>query len=473
MTTASAAFMHSAMAERSTYGAAVWRQELGGTLALAGPIAATQVAYVSIGVVEALMLGRLGAGELAAGGLGMTLFTIPFLFGLGIVSAIAPIASQARGAREPQMVRRSVRQGLWVATLIGAICVLVLGEAEAIFLLLGQSEANAARAADYTDWARWAMIPGLWLIGLRSFVAVMDRARFALYVMIAGVGFTVVGNYGLMYGNWGLPALGVEGAGIVFAVTNLLMCLALLAISVAERRLRRFAILARFWRPDWDLFREVIRVGVPIGGMMLLEHLLFATAIFMMGILGTEFLAAHMVAIRCISLVFMVPLGVAQAATIRVGIAVGRRDPEAARMAGWVALAIGAGFMSCSALLFALAPLTLTGLFLDRADPANAESVRIAVSLLLVAAGFQLVDGCQTISAGILRGMKDTRIPMIIAAIGYWAIGFPTSWFLGFVVGLDGVGIWLGLAVGLATVALLLTYRFAKGRRLLPAPAAT
>ena len=441
-----------------------WRTEFRLTLALAAPIAATQLAYVSIGVVETLMLGRVGADAVAAGGLGLTRYTIPFLFALGGVSSGAPRASQARGGGDIRMVRRSVRQGLWAATLMGAICILILAHAREIFLLLGQSETNAVRAAGYIEYARWGLIPGLWLIALRGFVAVMDRARAALYVMLGGIAFTLIGNYALMYGNFGFPAVGVQGAGIVFAFANLLMCISLLLFAVRARHLRRFYILGRFWRPDWELFREVFRLGIPIGAMMLLEHALFATAIFMTGILGTDYLAAHMIAIRCISMAFMVPLGIGQAATIRVGFAIGRRDSEGVRRAGWTSLAMGTTWMSASALLFALAPVFLISLFLEADDPANTVPRNHAVALFMVAAGFQIVDGIQAIAAGILRGMKDTRTPLILAAIGYWGIGFPTGYYLAFEAGMAGVGVWLGLAAGLTVVALALTWRFHRWR---------
>jgi MATE family multidrug resistance protein len=240
----------------------------------------------------------------------------------------------------------------------------------------------------------------------------------------------------------------------------------LLAFVLRHRRFRRFHILLRFWKPDWSRFREIARVGLPIGLTILAEVGLFTAAAFLMGWLGTDEVAAHAVALQCASTAFMVPLGLGTAATVRVGIAYGRGDPDAVGKAGWTGFALGTGFMAFTALLFITAGPLIVGLFLDRNEPANAIALQLAATYLVVAGIFQLVDGAQVTAANALRGLSDTTIPMILAIFGYWAVGMPTAYVLGFTLGWRGVGIWTGLAVGLACVAVLLVGRFALREKL-------
>lgn len=448
------------MMAQSTLAAPTWRREYRETASLAGPLALTQLAQFSMSLTDTLMIGRLGKEALAAGGLATALYIIAFLFSLGIVVAVSPIAAQAHGARKPRLVRRAVRQGLWVATLLGIAFAIALWQAKAILVLFGQDPVAALRSQEYVRAAVWGLVPALWIVVLRAFVAIMGRPSILLPVMIAGFFLNLVGDYVLMFGHWGFPRLELMGVGIATTVANVFKFTVLLLFAARARGLRRYAILGRLWRPDWPLFREIFQVGMPISGMIMMEHLLFATAVFMLGILGTSALAAHMIAINCAATSFMVPLGIGQAATIRVGIAVGRGDEPGARRAGWSALGLGAGFMIGPAVLFAAVPAGLIALFIDIGDAANERVVALATSYLLIAAAFQLFDGCQAIAVGSLRGLKDTRVPMLIGFVGYIVIGVSASYALGFHTALGGVGVWLGLLVALVLVAVLLTLRF-------------
>ena len=253
-----------------------------------------------------------------------------------------------------------------------------------------------------------------------------------MVVTFLGIGFNALAAYGLIFGTFGLPALGLQGAGIATALTNLLMFLGLLAYVLHDRQFRRYQILGRFWRPDWARLREIFRLGLPIGVTLIMEVGLFASAGFMMGWIGTAELAAHQIALQCAAVTFMVPLGLGQAATVRVGLAAGAGDPAGVRRAGSAALVIGGLFMAAMAILMWTWPAAIIGLFIDAGNPANATVLQTAVTFLGIAALFQIFDGGQVIGAGALRGLKDTRWPMVFAAIAYWLVGMTMAYGLGF-----------------------------------------
>jgi MATE family multidrug resistance protein len=281
-----------------------------------------------------------------------------------------------------------------------------------------------------------------------------------MVVMFVAVGLNGFADYALIFGAFGLPALGLVGAGVATAISNSFLFVALLGFILIDRRFRRYHILGRFWRPDWSRFREIFRIGLPVGVTLIMETGLFAASGFLIGVISTAQLAAHQIALQCAAVSFMVPLGLAQAATVRVGRAVGRADPPGVLRAGTMALVIGCSFMLAMALVLWSAPRSIVGLFIDVADPANRAVVHAAVTFLAVAALFQIFDGGQVIGAGALRGLKDTRWPMAFAAVAYWPVGMAVAVGLGFGLGLGGLGVWLGLLAGLAVAAGLMIGRF-------------
>jgi MATE family multidrug resistance protein len=290
--------------------------------------------------------------------------------------------------------------------------------------------------------------------------------------MLVGVVVNAVLAWGLVFGAFGLPRLGLVGSGIASSLVNAGMLVALLVYATRVRPFRRYAILGRLWRPDWPTFAEILKVGLPIGGGLLMEVGLFASAVMLMGWLGKDQVAAHQVTLQIASTSFMVPLGISMAATIRVGLAMGAGDAAGARRAGRVALGLGVLCMAGFALLFWTMPEALVGLFLDRADPASARPLELAALFILIAAAFQLVDGVQVIAAGALRGMRDTRVPMLLATISYWLVGFPAAYALAFPLGWGGLGVWIGLALALAAAAVLMLTRFERlSRRAATLPA--
>lgn len=443
-----------------------WGDELRATFALAWPLVVAQLAQNALTTTAVIMLGWLGPTYLAAGTLATT-FLMPFLVcGVGIVGAVAPLAAQARGARDIKAVRRIVRQGLWAAILLAALMVPVLWQIRPIFAFLGQDPQASALAEQYIHIAVWMLFPALATIALRSLLSAFDATRIVLVITVSGVLFNALVNYVLIFGHFGFPRLELRGAAIATALTNLMMFGLMLAYVLRHRRFRRFHILKRFWKPDWPRFRQIFRIGTPIGLTVLAEVGLFTAAALLMGRLGTDEVAAHAIALQCASMAFMVPLGLGIAATVRVGRAYGHSDPNGITKAGWTSFMLGTGFMCLTGALFLTMGPAIVGLFLDPRLPENANALALAATFLVVAGVFQLVDGAQVAAAHALRGLSDTKVPMVLAIFGYWAVGLPVAYILGFVVGWRGVGIWIGLAAGLAFVAVVLVTRFAMREQL-------
>lgn len=438
--------------------------EVRATLALAVPIVLVQLAQMSMSFVDVSMVGRLGTEALAAIVLGSTTFFTLMLVCLGVLIAVQPTVSQAVGAGDTEAAARGARQGLWLALILGVPFTIALGFAEPALLATGQAPETAALAADYLGAIRWGFVPNLCFVALRGLCEGDARPRPVLAVTLLGVVANVVFNYGLMYGAWGLPALGVVGTGWSSALTMTVMFLAL-AVVVRTGELARFRVFVGLRRPDPEALGALFRLGWPIGVGFGLEAGIFAATTLLVGRLPNHVvaLAAHQIAINAASVTFMVPLGIGMAGAIRVGQAAGRGDADGARRAGWMATGLGAAFMVGSALLFWLAPEAVVWVYAG-ADP-QPEVAALAASLLGVAAVFQLFDGVQASVAGALRGLKDTRVPMLIAAFSYWGVGLTVGGTLGLGMGLGAPGLWWGLTLGLATAAVGLSARFARRTR--------
>ena len=450
----------------SAPGAGAWRDEFASSLKLAVPLALAQLAHIAMQTTDVLMMGWLGREDLAAGTLGSNMLFPIYLFGMGIVTATAPMMAQALGGRQFRAIRRTARQGFWVAFVYAVPMGILLWNVEAIFHLFDATDDSTALAQAYLRPAVWSLLPGLWIVVLRSLVSAHSRPRSVLLVTVLGVGVNALGNYTLMFGNFGFPALGVVGAGVSTTIVTTVMFIVLISFVLRDRQFRRYYILARFFRPDWSRFREILRIGMPIGLAILAEAGMFSAAAFLMWLIGVTELAAHGIALQCAAVAFMIPLGISHAATVRVGLAAGRGDRGGVHRAGWVALGLGCSYTILPITVFFLMPWSLVDLFLDFGKPGNLDVAAVAVVFLGVAALFQLVDGVQVIAAGILRGLKDTRVPMIIAVIGYWPIGFAVGAVLGLATPLGGTGVWIGLAFGLAFVAVVATHRFHRRDRL-------
>lgn len=431
-------------------------------LALSWPMILTNLGQTAMTATDVLMMGRLGPKALAAGSLGSNVYFLPMIFGLGLMLAVSPMIATELGRKRHSVrdVRRTVRQGLWVAIIVSVPIWLVLWQAGWILGAMGQDPELAAMAGSYVRALQWAVLPFYGYIVLRSFISALERPGWALVIVFGAVGFNVLANWCLMYGNLGFPALGLPGSGLATTISSLLMFVGLAAVVTIERRFRRYRLFGRFWRSDFPRMATLLKLGLPIAGLLTFEVSIFNIASFMMGLIDTPSIAAYAIAIQIASIAFMVPMGLGQAATVRVGIAAGARDPLAIARSGWTAFVLGVGFMAVTASLMVLTPLPLIGAFIDLDDPANAQVVALSVTFLAFAGLFQIVDGAQAVAGGMLRGLHDTTWPMVYAAIGYWGVGLPLGVLLAFPGGLKGAGIWIGLSAGLAVVALLLLLRW-------------
>jgi MATE family multidrug resistance protein len=436
-------------------------------LRLAVPLAATQLAQMIILATDTVMLGHFSKEALAAGALGNTVYFLIWLLGSGLPMAVSPVIAHVQGKhasankpRDVREVRIAVRMGLWSVALVSLPLLAALIFTRPILLFFQQEPRLAADAAIFVSGLAWGLPCAMAFQVLRSFSTALSRAVPPLVVMGLAILWNAGFDYALIFGHFGAPRLGLYGAGLASASSNIFSFIAMLAICLGMPALKRYHILHRCWRPHWASFAELFRLGLPIGITMVFEVALFNGAALLMGTFGLASLAAHQIAITIPSLTFMIPLGIGLAATVRVGLAAGAGDRIAARRAGFTAITMGASFMCGTALVLLLWPREIASLWLPD-TPENREVLALAVSFLHVAAAFQLMDGMQVTAAMSLRGLKDTRGPMWLAGASYWLAGAPMCAILGLGTPLKGFGVWLGLAFGLLVAAVTLTTRFA------------
>ncbi|MGR3615253.1 MAG: MATE family efflux transporter [Paracoccaceae bacterium] len=427
-------------------------------LTLGLPLVGGHVAQFAIGMTDTIMLGWYGAEELAGVTLAGSYFFTLFLLGSGFAFAVMPLVAAAVGAGEDRQIRRSTRMGLWLSLMYGVVIMPMMIWSEPILLLLGQQEDVATIASGYLRIAGWGVFPALLVMVFKSYLAALERTQIVLWITILAAIVNGFFNYAFIFGNWGAPELGVTGAALASIITQIvsLVCVLIYALRV----LPEHELLRNFWKPDPEVFKRVFKLGLPIGLTTLSESSLFAASAVMMGWLGTIPLAAHGIATTLAGLTFMVHLGLGNAATIRAGNAFGRHD-RAHLARGTNVVTFMSLVMSVFAIFFFLTmPDTLITFFLDSEEPRKEAIIGVGVGLLAVAALFQMVDGIQAIALGVLRGVQDTNVPMWMAALSYWALGIPVSYYLGFTLGWEGIGVWLGLVAGLGCAAVLLMVRF-------------
>jgi multidrug resistance protein, MATE family len=455
--------MEAALAKPTAQVPGPWRVELRATLALAWPLILSNLTMAAIQATDVVLMGWLGARPLAAAALGINLTFAFSLICLGIITASSPMIATALGARLRSVhdVRRTFRQSFWmVATLVGPLW-LILWNAEPIIQLLGQEPALAKDAAIFLRGYMWCLLPFLLFQAMRNFVAALERPGWVLAISMGAIPLNALLGYGLIFGRFGFPAWGLFGGGIASSIVWALQALLLAAVIVTDRQFRRFHLFGRLWRPDWARYAKLWQIGLPIGLAMGFEGGVFSAAAYLMGLIDAQSVAAHAVALQIAALSFMVPWGLSQAATVRVGRHLGEGDRDGISRAGWTAWGLGVGFMALMALMIWTFPRELMTIFLED-SPQNARVIALGVSFLAIAAIFQVADGAQVVGAGMLRGLHDTRVPMIFTFIGYWAIGIGVGAWLAFDRGWQGQGIWTGLAVGLIIVAILMIWRWTR-----------
>lgn len=445
-----------------------WRAEIRATYRLAWPLAAANLLQMLTYAVDVIFIARLGEEPLAASALAVALFGLVLWALTSLTGAVAPLIAEAIGARArtPRPVRRATRMALWLAVIAGifgmGLC-LLLGP---IMQATGQQPTIIALANEYNVVIIFSLIPMLLAGVLRNFVSALGRPIFATVITGMGIGVNALANYAFIFGNLGAPELGLTGAAVATIITSFVILAAYVIAICSDPDLHRYRVFYRFWRADWHRFWLIIRIGTPIALTVTAEAGIFGAAAFLMGRFGAAELAGHTVALQIAALAFQVPFGVGQAATIRVGYFYGAKDPQGIKRAGWVGIGMGTGFMCLTALAMVFAPTWLLSIYVDVDAPRNSALVGFALQYLVLAAIFQLADGVQAVAAGALRGLQDTRVPMWIAIFSYWVPGIGLSIGLGFFTPLQGVGVWIGLATGLFTAAILLTWRWMLRERL-------
>ena len=451
-------------ADVSTEGDALsWGQELRATLSLAWPLILSNLTMAAIQATDVILMGWLGARPLAASALGINLTFAFSLICLGLVTASSPVMATALGARLRSVrdVRRTFRQSFWMVGTVTLPVWLVLWNSEPVILTLGQEPGLARGAEAFLHGYMWSMLPFLLFQAMRNFVSSLERPGWVLAISLVGIVLNFLLGYALIFGRFGLPAWGLFGGGLASSIVWTIQALLLALVIATDRQFRRFHLFGRFWRADWPRYRKLWRIGFPIGLAMGFEGGVFSAAAYLMGLINAESVAAHAVALQIAALSFMVPWGLSQTATVRVGRFLGERDKAGIARAGWIAWTLGVGFMAMMAVVMWSIPRELITIFLED-TPANARVIALGVSFLVIAAIFQVADGAQVVAAGMLRGLHDTRVPMLFTFIGYWAIGIGIGAWLAFREGWQGQGIWTGLAIGLIIVAVLMIWRWTR-----------
>jgi multidrug resistance protein, MATE family len=445
-----------------------WRSELAATLRLAGPLAAANLLQMLVYAIDVIFVARLGEQPLAASSLSIALFGLLMWCFSGLTGMVAALIAAELGRRRHAVreVRRSARMALWLAVACGAVGMTVCWFGHEIMLLTGQDPTIAEMAGRFLRVIMWAMIPMILANVLRSVVSALGRPLYATAITALAIGVAALANYAFVFGNLGAPAMGLEGSALASVVTGIFGLAAYVVAIQTDRRLRRYRLFGNWWRAEWERFGQLLRTGLPVLLMILAEAGLFSGAAFLMGLISASQLAGHTIALQIAALAFQIPFGIGQAATIRVGYHFGAGDPAAIGRAGWVAIALGTSFMAVTASIMLFAPELVLSLYVDTDAAANAAMVGFATQFMVVAAAFQLFDGMQAVAGGALRGLQDTRVPMLFALFGYWVPGIGSSVYLGFFTPLEGLGVWLGLAIGLIVVASLMLQRWSRRARL-------
>ena len=422
------------------------------------PLVGSQLAQVAIQTTDVLMLGWYDVVALAAVSLASPIYFTIFIVGAGFAIGVMPLVASAAGTEDDRQVRRFTRMGLWLSIAYGVAILPGFLFFEPFFRAIGQAEDISRLGGQYMAYAGVGILPGLIVMVMRSYLSALELTRIVLIATLVTFVLNIVINYALIFGNWGFPELGVIGAAIASVIGHMIGVVILVAYALVKTP--EYTLFKNFWRPDWEAMSRVFHLGWPIGITLLSEVGLFAIASVMMGWVGTIALAAHGIALQIASITFMIHLGLSQAITVRAGRAWGRSDVVTLRLACQAALVLSAIAVCITVLVFLVIPEPLIGAFIDPNDPDRLEILAVGTVLLALAALFQTVDAGQVMALGMLRGVQDTRVPMIMAAFSYWGVGIPTSYVLGFVFGWDGVGVWLGLTVGLAVAGILLQMRF-------------
>jgi len=428
------------------------------TLVLGLPLIGSHLAQTAVGIVDTIMLGWYSIAALAASVLGSTLFFTVFIIGSGFSAAALPKVAAAQD--DPQRVRRITRMTLWLGVAFSLLTYPIFFFAEPLLLMLRQDAGVAAGAQEYLRIAGLGMVPAMIVAGLRSHLAGLERTAVVLWATLGAAAVNAFLNWVLIFGKLGAPELGLVGAAYASLSVHAVMAIVLAIYAMRGPAMAQFEVFVRFWRADWLEAREIFALGWPISLTLLAESGLFMASGLIIGTLGAVPLAAHGIALQITSATFMVHLGLSAAVTVRAGTAYARGDGAALRKVAQAGLILATLVVAITVAAFFGVPGVMVRGFVDASDPAFPAILSLGVTLLMVAALFQVADAAQVMALGLLRGVQDTRKPMVFALIGYWGIGVPCSYVLGLTLGLGPAGVWLGLAVGLSVAGALMTRRF-------------
>ena len=436
-----------------------WRTEMREFCKLAVPLASAQVAQSATGFADTIMMGRMGADVLAAGGLAAVIFLLLMITTSGMVMGVSPLLAEAFGAKQKRRIEHVARQGLWLSLLIAIPFMILTGHLGVWIAQMGQAETTVTLADAYLNIILWSLFPVAGFATLRSTVAALSQASPVMVIIGVGTAFNILGNYVLGFGKWGFPEMGLAGLAVSTTLTWWGMFLALALYVLLHPSFSDYRIFQSLHRIKPRMLGQLAWIGVPIGLFSGLEMGFYTVITFWMGTLGTEVLAAHQIVFQTATVMFMVPVGSSFATTVRVGQWLGQRDLAGLQRAAWVSIAMTTLFMVGASMVFLLFPRQIVGLYLNLQDPANETIVALATPLLIVGAIAQILDGFQKAVYGSLQGLQDTQIPMVLNVLGYWVIGLSVGYGLGFGVGMGSIGLWIGQAVAAASVAGLFSWR--------------
>ena len=428
-------------------------------LKLAVPLASAQLAQSATGFVDTIMMGRMGPDVLAAGGLAAIIFLSVMTTATGMVMGISPLIAEAFGAGQRTRIQNLARQGLWLSILVAIPAMIGLGHSDRWLLQAGQAAATVQLANTYLDIILWGMVPVIGFAALRAMVSALSQARPVMTIMVTGTAFNIFGNYVLGFGKLGFPQMGLAGLALASVIAQWGMFVALALYVLKHPSFSEYYIFQALHRIRPRILWQLVWVGFPIGIFTGLESGFFMVIMFWVGTFGTIALAAHQIVLQTIVVVFMVPLGISYATTVRVGQWLGRRDLRGVRQAAWVSVGLSTVFVVSVSIAFLLFPERVIGIYLDVQNPENAAVVALALPLLIVAAIAQILDGFQKAIYGSLQGLQDTQVPMFLNVLGYWGVGLSVGYVLGFQLGMGSKGLWIGQSVAIAVVAVLFIWR--------------
>ncbi|MEO1341211.1 MAG: MATE family efflux transporter [Cyanobacteria bacterium J06635_13] len=429
-------------------------------LKLAIPLVSAQLAQSLTGFFDTIMMGRLGAETLAAGGLASWTFIAILNTTAGIVMGISPLVAEAYGAEKKSRIEKLTRQGFWLVLLLSIPMMMIIAQLDSLMLQWGQVETTVTLADSYLDFILWGFFPALGFAMLRGVISGMSLARPIMIIVSFGTVFNIIGNYALGYGKFGFPRLELTGLAIASALAWWGMFIALIIYLLKHPQLSNYRFFQNLHQLKPSIIAELCKTGMPIGIFMALELGLFTVITYLMGALGTEVLAAHQIVFQTMMVTFMIPFGMSFATTARVGQWLGRKNNLGIKRAGYISIGLGFAVMFFLAIAMLLFPQVIIGLYIDLQDPTNVAIVDLALPMLMVATISQILDAVQKITYGALQGLQDTQVPVLLNIFAFWGVGLTIGYLLGFHLSLGGTGLWLGQSIGVATAAILFLLRF-------------